>query len=29
MKIKALANKLNSKRYKIHNALVPYLEIKN
>jgi len=29
IKLKALANKLISNRYKIHNALIPYLEIIN
>lgn len=29
IKIKALAKKINSGRYKIHNALIPYLELKD
>jgi hypothetical protein len=29
IKLKALANKMETKNYKIHNALIPYLEINN
>ncbi len=29
IKLKALANKMKTSRYKIHNALLPYLEINN